>query len=101
MLLGNGFAAYKLFTDRPAFLQQFPRLTDRGLDLFRWLPLVNIVALVGMGFFRTWGAWLAVAGGLAVIGFDLYYRIHYHLYVAIISFILLLTFLFLYWKEFK
>lgn len=101
MLAGNCFALYKLFTDKPEFLTKFPKLTSRAFDLFRLLPVINIIALAGIWFLKPWAAWLAIACGMAVIGFDIYFAIWYHLYVAIPSALLLLYFIIRYWNEFK
>lgn len=101
MFLGNGFALYKLFTDKQEFLTQFPKLTETAFNIFRFLPLINIIALAGMWFLNTWAAYLAVACGIAVIAFDIYFGIWYHLYVAIPSTLLLLFFIIKYWNEFK
>lgn len=101
MFAGNGFALFKLFTDKAEFLARFPKLTSRSFDWFRLLPVVNMIALAGIWFLKPWGAWLAIACGLVVIGFDIYFGIWYHLYVAIPSTLLLLYFIIRYWNEFK
>ncbi|MBI5858189.1 MAG: hypothetical protein HZB42_11160 [Sphingobacteriales bacterium] len=101
MLAGNCFALYKLFTGKQEFLTKFPKLTDTGFTIFRFLPVVNIIALTGMWFLKSWAAYLAIACGLAVIGFDLYFSIYYHLYVAIPATLILLFFIFRYWNHFK
>lgn len=101
MLLGNCFALYKLFTDKQEFFTKFPKLTETTFNIFRFLPIVNIIALAGMWFFKPWAAYLAIACGIAVIAFDLYYGIYYHLYVAIPSTVILLFFIIKYWNHFK
>lgn len=101
MIAGNCAGLYKLFTDKQAILEQFPRLTESAYSLFRLLPVVNIIALAGLWFFQSWAAYLAIAGGLLVIGFDVYYGISYHLYIAIPSTLLLLFFIIKYWNHFK
>jgi uncharacterized membrane protein (DUF2068 family) len=65
------------------------------------LPIINIIAIAGIWFLKSWGAYLALTCGAAVIILDLYYGIHYHLYVAIPSAIILLFFSIKYWNEFK
>lgn len=101
MLLGNCFALYKMFTARQEFFDQFPKLTETAFNIFRFLPIINIIALAGMWFFKSWGAYLAIACGIAVIVFDIYFGIRYHLYVAIPSTLILLFFIIKYWNEFK
>lgn len=101
MLLGNCFALYKLFTDKQAFLAKFPGITGSGFAVFRFLPLINIIALIGMWYLTYWGACLAVACGITVIALDLYFGITYHLYVAVPSAVLLLFFVIKYWNDFK
>lgn len=101
MVAGNCAGLYKLFTDKQVMLEQFPRLTESAYAVFRLLPVLNLIALAGLWYFRYWGAGLAVAGGLLIIGFDIYYGIRYHLYAAIPSMLLLLFFIFLYRNHFK
>lgn len=101
LLLGNCFALYKLFADKQEFLNQFPKLSDTGITLLKILPVINIVAIAGMWFLKPWGAYLAIGCGVAVIVLDIYFGIYYHLYVAIISTIILLFFIIRYWNEFK
>jgi hypothetical protein len=62
--------------------------------------VLNIIALAGMWYLKWWGAALAVAGGLLVIGFDIYFGIRYHLYVAVPSLLLLLFLIFWYRSQF-
>ena len=97
MLIGNGFALFKMFTEKQEFLSKFPRLSEQAFHLFRLLPLLNIAGLAGLWFYQTWAVWLR----LAVIIFDLYFGIYYHLYVAIISTAILFCFIFRYWNAFK
>ncbi|HRG80992.1 MAG TPA: hypothetical protein PLO99_00690 [Chitinophagaceae bacterium] len=101
MLMGNSFALFKMFTDKQEFLSKFPKLSEQSFYLFRFLPLLNIVGLAGLWFYQTWAVWLSIACGLAVIFFDLYFGIYYHLYVAIISTAILLYFIIRYWNAFK
>lgn len=101
MLLGNGFAFYKMITGRQEFLSQFPKLNATAFNILRFLPLLNIIALAGLWFLKPWAAYLAMACGVAVILFDLYFGIYYHLYVAVPSTLVLLFFIIKYWNEFK
>ncbi len=101
MLMGNSFALFKMFTDKQEFLSKFPKLSEQSFYLFRFLPLLNIVGLAGLWFYQTWAVWLSIACGLAVIFFDLYFGIYYHLYVAIISTAILFYFIIRYWNAFK
>lgn len=101
MLAGNCFALYKLFTHKQEFFIKFPGLTKTAFAVFRFLPVINIIALAGCWFFQSWAAYLVVACGLVVIGFDLYFGIYYHLYVAVPSMGLLLFFMIKYWNHFK
>lgn len=101
MFLGNCFALFKMFTTKHEFLDQFPRLTENAFDVFRLLPVINIIALAGIWFLQSWAAYLAIACGIAVITFDIYFGIWYHLYVAIPSTLILLFFIIKYWNEFK
>lgn len=101
MLMGNSFALYKLFTAKEEFLVRFPRLTETGFTLFRLLPVLNIVALAGLWFFKPWAAFLAAGCGLAIILLDIVFGIHYHLYVAVPATALLLFFIWYYRAYFK
>lgn len=101
MLLGNCFALYKLFTDKQEFLTKFPKLTETAFNIFRFLPVINIIALVGMWFLKSWAVYLALACGVAVIVFDLYFGIYYHLYVAVPFTLILLFFIIKYRNHFK
>jgi len=101
MLLGNSFALYKLFTEKQEFLAKFPKLTETAFNVFRFLPVINIIALAGMWFLQSWAAYLAIACGVAVIAFDLYFGIYYHLYVAVPSTLILLFFAIRYWNHFE
>lgn len=101
MLLGNCFALYKMFTAKQEFFDQFPKLTETAFNIFRLLPVINIIALAGMWWMKPWAAYLAIACGIAVILLDIYFGIRYHLYVAIPSALLLLFFITKYWNLFK
>lgn len=101
MLAGNLFAFYKLWSDKHEFLSRFPAVTETAFIFFRFLPLLNILALTGLWFFKPWAAWLAISAGILVIAFDWYYQIRYHLPVAIISTAMLLFFVIWYWNAFK
>ncbi len=101
MLLGNCFALYKMFTAKQEFFDQFPKLTEIAFNMFRLLPIINIIALAGMWWMKPWAAYLVMACGIAVIAFDIYFGIWYHLYVAIPSTLILLFFIIKYWNEFK
>ena len=101
MLLGNCFALYQLIVSREAFLSKFPALTDKTFMVMQFLPVVNIVAMIGLLFFKSWATWLAIIGAVAVIAADVYFNINYHLYVAVPSALLLLFFIVRYWNEFK
>lgn len=101
MLAGNVFALYKLFADKHEFLTRFPRLTPATFSIFRFLPLINIIALAGVWFLKLWGAILALACAAAVICIDILFEISYHLYVAIPSALLLLFFLVQYRNLFR
>jgi hypothetical protein len=101
MLLGNCFALYKLFTDKQEFLTKFPKLTETAFHIFRFLPLINIIALAGLWFLKPWAAYLAIGCGILIIAFDLYFGIYYQLYVAVPSILILLFFIMKYWNEFK
>lgn len=101
MLLGNGFAVYKMFTAKQEFFDQFPNLTETAFKIFRLVPVINIIALAGMLLMRPWAVYLVIACGIAVIAFDIYFGIWYHLYVAIPSSLILLFFIIKYWNEFK
>jgi hypothetical protein len=101
MLLGNCFALYKLFTDKEEYLLKFPFLTDAAFKIFRFLPLINIIALIGMWFFKSWAVYLALGCAVLIIAFDLYFHICYHLYAAVPSTLLLLFFIIRYWNHFK
>lgn len=101
MFAGNVFAHYTLWTGKQEFLTKFPALSGPAFAFFRFLPLLNIVALAGLWFFKPWAVWMAIACGMLVIGFDIYFKISYHLPVAILSFLLLLLFLMMYRNHFK
>jgi hypothetical protein len=101
LLLGNCFALYKMFTTKQEFLVQFPKLSGQAYNLFRLLPAINIIAIAGLWFLKPWAACLAIACCTAIIIFDGYFGIYYHLYVAIPSTLILLFFIIKYWNEFK
>lgn len=101
MLLGNSFALYKMFISKQEFLTLFPKLNNEAFSTFRLLPVINIIALAGLWFLKPWGAYLAIACGITVIAFDLYFGIYYHLYVAVPATLILLFFIIKYWNEFK
>lgn len=101
MLAGNLFALYKLWTAKQEFLSKFPALSETAFTFFSVLPLLNILALAGLWFFKPWAVWLAISCSVLVIVFDFYYGIRYHLPVAIISTVLLLFFIIRYWNAFK
>ncbi len=96
MLVGNIFGLYKLWTGKQELFAKFPFLTEAGYNLFKWLPVVTIFALVAMWFLKRWGVYLAIVCGIAVIMADTYFGIHYHLYVAIPSLLILILLFFKY-----
>ena len=63
MLTGNCFILYKLFADKQEFFTKSPDLTETGFTLLRILPFLNIAALVGLWFFQSRAAYLAIAVG--------------------------------------
>lgn len=99
MLVGNCFAAFKLLTAKEAFLTQFPKLTENGLNWLRAIPLITIGVLIGMLFWQKWAGWAAIALSLVVIGMDIYFGMRYHLAVAIPSFLLLLFFVYIFYYK--
>lgn len=101
MLAGNLFAAWKLWTDKADFIARFPSLQGLAFECFRIIPVLNIVALGGLWFFRPWAAWAAILLSIAVIALDIIYHIRYHLPIAIVSAVLLLFFLFRYREAFR
>ena len=101
LLAGNSFGAYKLFTEGPVFMEKYPGLTPERFQIFKWLPVVNILSLVGLLFWQRWGAWLAIACGLAVITCDIFFGIKYHLYVAVPSTLILTFFIIRFWHQFN
>lgn len=101
LLLGNFFALYKMFSGKAEFLASFPRLTERGFNIIKFLPAINIVALAGLWFMKGWAPYLVLACGFAVIALDIYFGIYYHLYVAVPANLILLFFIIKYWNEFK
>lgn len=101
MLIGNCFGVYKLFADKQSFITQFPKLTENLYFYFKLLPVINIIALIGLLFWQKWAAYLAIVLGVVVIGFDIYLGIKYHLYVAIISTIVLLFLIFKFRHQLK
>lgn len=101
LLAGNAFALYKMITGREELITKYPRLTNNGFNAFRILPVINIIALIGIWYLEPWGAYLAIACGVITIACDLYFGIYYHLYVAIPFTLILLFFVLKYWNEFK
>jgi hypothetical protein len=101
MLAGNCFALYKLFTNKPEFFAKTPALTETGFILLRIIPFLNITALVGLWFFQSWAAYIAIACGVLVIYLDIYFGIFYHLCAAVPSTLILLFFIIKYWNQFK
>lgn len=100
-LLGNCFALYKMFADKQDFFDKIPKLTENGFVTLRLLPVLNIIAIIGLWFFKSWAPWLAIACGVAVIIADLYFGITYHLFVAIPSTLILMFFIIRFWNHFK
>ncbi len=101
MLLGNSFALYKMFIAKQEFFDRFPRLTETAFSIFRLLPIINLIALAGMWWMKPWAAYLIMASSIAVIAFDIFFGIWYHLYVAIPAAVILLLFIIKYWNGFK
>lgn len=101
MLLGNCYALYKMFTAKQEFFDQFPKLTEKAFNIFRLLPMINLIALAGMLWMKPWAAYLIITCSIAVIAFDIFFGIWYHLYVAIPSTCILLFFVIKYWNGFK
>jgi hypothetical protein len=101
LVLGNGFGAWKLFTDKASFFSTIPRLTRNSYILLCILPLLNLLALGGIWYWQKWGVYLAALTSLFVIGLDIYLGIKYHLPVAVISTVLLATAVIYYWKNFN
>lgn len=89
LLAGNIFAACQLLASGAEFLKRMPQLTPAGLAVLRFLPLLNIVSLGGIWFWKRWGIVSAFALGVVTIGFDVVFGIWYHLAVAASSVILL------------
>jgi len=101
MLTGNCFGLYQLITGKQEFMVRFPKLNENNYFVLQLLPAINIIALAGMYYFKTWSPWLAIAGALLVIAVDLYFQVWYHLWLAILSTVILLFFIIKYWGQFK
>jgi uncharacterized membrane protein (DUF2068 family) len=101
MLAGNCFGLYQLFTAKQEFISKFPKLNNQNYFILLVLPVINIIALAGMWFLKNWSPYLVIIGGVAVIAADIYFGIHYHLYLAIPSTLILLFFIIIYWNHFK
>lgn len=101
MLAGNCFGLYQLITGKQEFLAKFPRLNGNNYLILQLLPVINIIALSGMWYFKTWSPWLAIAGALLVIAVDLYFQVWYHLWLAVPSTAILVFFIIKYWNHFK
>lgn len=101
MLAGNLLALYKLWTDKASFLSSFPELNETAFTIFRIIPLLNIIALTGLWFFKPWAVWASVILAAGVIFFDSWYKIRYHLPIAIASTLLLLFFIYRYRSAFE
>ena len=89
-----------LLTNRNFFVKS-PELTETGFAILRVMPFLNIAALAGLWFLKSWGAYLAIACGVAVIVLDIYFEMYYHLYAAVPSTLILLIFIIKYWNHFK
>jgi hypothetical protein len=50
---------------------------------------------------ETLAAYLAITCGVVVIVFDIQFSLYYHLYLAVLSTLLLLFFIIKYWNHFK
>lgn len=88
LLIGNGLAAWILHNKPQDFIQKF-QLTSHSLFWFKWLPLLNIIGLIGIIWFKKWGIFLVIVSSILVILCDIIFKINYHLPIAIISFALL------------
>ncbi len=101
LLLGNGFAAYKLFTAPQEITASNPKVTAVALQLLQWLPVVNIAAIAGMFFRQKWAAILVLLLGVFVLYLDIRYQIRHHIYVALPSLLIMAYFIRRYWGWFR
>lgn len=101
MLAGNLFGLYNFITAKVALLEKFPSITEKNYWLFPFLSVLNITALFGMLYFKSWSPWLAMLGAIAVIAIDFYFDIHYHLFLAVPSSIILLYLIYYFSNHFN
>jgi len=101
MFAGNCFGIYQLITGKEEMLAKHSGLTNANYLILLALPVINIIALAGMWFLKSWSPYLAIFGSAAVIVADIYFGIKYHLYLAIPSTLILLFFIIRYWNHFK
>jgi hypothetical protein len=101
MMAGNSFWFYRLLTGGDELMHEFPRVEAHHMKVLLLLPLLNLAGLAGMWFFRSWGPWVALFGASWTILADLYFAIHYHLYLALPALFLLLFFWFACRHRFK
>ncbi|HMU47671.1 MAG TPA: hypothetical protein PKC72_14975 [Chitinophagaceae bacterium] len=101
LLLGNCFGAYKLFTAKEEFFSKFPKLTEGAYQILRFLPIVNIIGLIGVLFWQKWGVYLAITCAVIIIICDILFGIYYHLYVAVPASAFLIFLIIRYWSFFK
>jgi hypothetical protein len=100
MLAGNCFGLYQLLGAKQEIISKFPKLNEKNFILLQVLPAINIIALFGLLFFKSWAPWLVIGGASAVILADIYFSINYHLFLAIPSFLILLFFIIKYKNHF-
>lgn len=88
LLISNAFAVYALYFKTSQFIQKL-QITDTAMQWFKWLPLLNIIGLVGILCLKKWAIVTILLAGILVIGCDIIFKINYHLPIAIISFAIL------------
>jgi len=101
MLLGNCFGLYQSFTARPELITKMPLLNDKNYFLVQVIPAFNIIALTGMLFLKSWSRYMTIAGAIAVIIFDIYFGVKYHMRLALFFSLVLLYFMVKYRDHFK
>ena len=101
LFIGNVFGFVNLFTDPDAFVAKFPSLTPFSVQLLTYIPVLNMISLVGIWFFKKWGVWLAIAGYGIITFVDIYVPIVYHLILSSCSSAVLFYLIYRNWKKFS
>ena len=100
LILGNLLGIYKVVYMRDQMISSYPGISKEFQNLLIAIPVLSIVALIGIWFRKKWGMHLIVLNTICVLLLDIKFDFWTHAIAVFLSFTFLLLGYLLNRKEF-